>query len=234
MITLAADTSTVTASCAVAEDGKVLSELSIQYGKTHSQKILPMLKNVLAMLDKTFQDVDLFSVTTGPGSFTGLRIGAVTIKGLAYALQKPVCGIPTLDVLAYAMPDFKGIIVPMLDARNNQVYASLYRKKNSKLDQISPVAGVHIEKLIEEMQNTGEDILMTGDAVPLHIQKIKDVLGGKIIETQSALSFPRASCCALMAERAYYENKAVSAFGLKPVYYRKSQAERMKELSGRG
>ncbi len=97
MLTLAVDTSGLTASCAVVEDKKVVAELSTQHGKTHSQKIIPMLKTVLSMLDKSFRDVDLFAASIGPGSFTGLRIGVVTIKGLAYSLKRPVCGIPTLD-----------------------------------------------------------------------------------------------------------------------------------------
>lgn len=231
MITLAVDTSTLTASCAVVEDGKVLSELTVQYGKTHSQKVMPMIRDVLAMLDKDYKDVDLFSVTTGPGSFTGLRIGVVTIKSLAYSLNKPVCGIPTLDALAYSMADFKGIITPMLDARNNQVFAALYHKNHHNLDQFSPVMGLPIDELIAQFKNYDEDIMVLGDAVSLHLQKMKAVLGEKIIEAQPSLSFPRAASCALMAEQAFHEHKSVSAFELEPVYFRKSQAERMKELS---
>ena len=94
MLTLAIDTSCLTATCSVTEDGKVLAEMTVQQSKTHSQKLVPMLKSMLNILDKDFKDMDLFAAAIGPGSFTGLRIGAVTIKGLAYSCNKPVCGIP--------------------------------------------------------------------------------------------------------------------------------------------
>jgi tRNA threonylcarbamoyladenosine biosynthesis protein TsaB len=229
MITLAADTSTITASCAVVENGKVLSEISMQYGKTHSQKIVPMLKELLTSIDRKLCDVDLFSAAIGPGSFTGLRIGVVTIKSLAYSLKKPVCGIPTLDSLAYTMPDFKGIIAPMLDARNNQVYAALYRKSQNSLEKISPVMGVPIGEFISTVKSYDEDILILGDAAPIHMRQLIAELGDKAVQAQFSLSFPRAASCALLAEQAFHENKAVHPFEMEPMYFRKSQAERMRE-----
>ncbi len=231
MITLAVDTSCLTATCAVAEDGKVLAELSMQYGKTHSQKLVPMLRAMLDMLNKDFKVIDLFAAAIGPGSFTGLRIGVVTIKGLAYSLNKPVCGIPTLDALAFSMPDFKGTICPMLDARNNQVFTALYRKRDNHIDKITPDLGITIEELIDRMKSCNQDILVLGDATPLHVDKMKAQLGDKIIEAAPTLSFPRASSVALLAEEAFRNNRAMNAFELEPLYLRKSQAERMKDLS---
>lgn len=230
MIILAADTSTITASCAVVEDGVVLSELSMQYGKTHSQKIVPMLRELLAMTDRKFSDVDLFSATIGPGSFTGLRIGVVTIKSLAYSLKTPVCGIPTLDAMAYSMPDFSGIIAPMLDARNNQVFAALYHKRQNKLEMISPVMGVPIGEFISTVNKYSEDTLVCGDAVSMHIDRMKSELGVKVFEAHPSLSFPRAASCALLAEQAFRENRVCHPFELEPMYFRKSQAERMKDI----
>lgn len=234
MITLAIDTSCLTATCATVNDGKVLSEFTTQHGKTHSQKILPMIMGMLDMLDMSFNDVDLFAAAIGPGSFTGLRIGVVTIKGLAYPLNKPVCGIPTLDALAYSVPDFKGIIAPMLDARNNQIFTALFKKENNLLNKLTPDMGVHIEEWIEIVQNHDKDILVVGDAIPLHLDKIRAALGEKIIEASHSLHYPRASATALLAEQAFYNNKSVNAFELEPLYLRKSQAERMKENSSVG
>ncbi len=231
MITLAVDTSCLTATCAAVEDGKVLAELSMQHGKTHSQKLVPMLKAMLDMLNKDFKAIDLYAAAIGPGSFTGLRIGVVTIKGLAYSLQKPVCGIPTLDALAYSMPDFEGLIAPMLDARNNQVFTALYQKKDNKLNKLTEDLGIPIEELIEQFKTDGRDVLVLGDGVPLHLEKIKTALGDKIIEASPALAFPRASATALLAEEAFHKGKAVNAFELEPLYLRKSQAERMKDIS---
>lgn len=229
MLTLAVDTSGITASCAVIEDGEVKAELSTKHGKTHSQKILPMIKITLSMLDKELREVDLFAASVGPGSFTGLRIGVVTIKGLAYSLKRPVCGIPTLDALAYSMPDFNGIISPMLDARNNQVFTAFYRKMNGSLDKIDNDSGVTISEWINKAGEFKENILVLGDAVDLHLIKLKDTFGDNIVFSQQAMSFPRASATALMAEEAYHNNKMATAFELEPFYLRKSQAERMKK-----
>ena len=231
MLTLAIDTSCLTASCAVVEDGKVISELTVQNGKTHSQKIIPMIKSVLELIDKDFKNVDLFAAATGPGSFTGLRIGVVTIKGLAYSLKKPVCGIPTLDALAYSMPDFKGIIIPMLDARNNQVYTALYKKDESGFVKLSEDMGITIEELMEQIQKNNQEIMILGDATPLHISKLKECFKERIHEASPLLFIPRAACTAILAEQAFNSNKHIDAFELEPKYLRKSQAERMKDLS---
>lgn len=232
MLTLAVDTSGVVASCSVVEDKKVVAELSVQHGKTHSKKIIPMLKAALSMLDKNFSDIDLFAAVIGPGSFTGLRIGVVTIKGLAYSLKKPVCGIPTLDSLAYSMPDFKGIISPMLDARNDQVFTAFYRKAGNKLSKLTPDLGIHISEWLKYMENYNEDVLILGDAANLHHDMLVKELGDRVICAGQGIVCQGASAAALLAEEAYYENKAVSAFELEPLYLRKSQAERMKDLKG--
>ncbi len=228
MLTLAVDTSGLTASCALVEDGKVIAEISIKHGKTHSQKILPMIKTTLSMLDKDMKEVDLFAASIGPGSFTGLRIGVVTIKGLAYTLKKPACGIPTLDALAYSMPDFKGIISPMLDARNKQVFTAFYHKLNGSMDKIGPDSGITIKEWINKAMEISENIMVLGDAVDLHLSELKEALGDRIVCPQQAMSYPRASATALLAEEAYHNNKVKSAFELEPFYLRKSQAERLR------
>ncbi len=230
MLTLAVDTSGLTASCAVVEDGKVIAEISTKHGKTHSQKILPMIKTTLLMLDKEMKEVDLFAASIGPGSFTGLRIGVVTIKGLAYSLKRPACGVPTLDALAYSMPDFKGIISPMLDARNNQVFTAFYRKTDGNLDKLSPDSGITIKEWIDKAGEFNEDIIVLGDAADIHLSELKDVFGDRIVSPQLAMTYPRASATALLAEEAYHNNKITSAYELEPFYLRKSQAERLKKI----
>lgn len=231
MLTLAIDTSCLTASCAIVEDGNVVSELTLRNGKTHSQKIMPMIKAALELMDKQYADIDLFAAAIGPGSFTGLRIGVVTVKGLAYSLKKPVCGIPTLDALAYSVPDFEGLVVPMLDARNNQVFTALYHKKNHQLLKASPDMGVTIEELMDELRQNEERVMILGDAAPLHLDRLKEAFNDRIIEAPPALFTPRAACTALLAEQAFKSNRALNAFELEPIYLRKSQAERMKDLS---
>jgi len=228
MLTLAVDTSGLTASCAVVEDGKVIAEVSTKHGKTHSQKILPMIKTTLSMLDREMKDVDLFASSIGPGSFTGLRIGVVTIKGLAYSLKKPAYGVPTLDALAYSMPDFNGIISPMLDARNNQVFTAFYRKLNGRLEKLSPDSGITIKDWIDKAGEFNEDIMVLGDAADLHLPRLKEIFGNKIFCPQLAMTYPRGSAIALLAEEAYYNNDVLTAYELEPFYLRKSQAERLK------
>ena len=228
MLTLAVDTSGLTASCAVVEDGKVIAEVSTKHGKTHSQKILPMIKTTLSMLDREMKDVDLFASSIGPGSFTGLRIGVVTIKGLAYSLKKPAYGVPTLDALAYSMPDFNGIISPMLDARNNQVFTAFYRKLDGKLEKLSPDSGITIKEWIDKAREFNEDIMVLGDAADLHLPKLKEIFANKIFCPQLAMTYPRASAAALLAEEAYHNNNVKTAYELEPFYLRKSQAERLK------
>lgn len=228
MLTLAVDTSGLTASCAVVEDGKVIAEVSTKHGKTHSQKILPMIKTTLSMLDREMKDVDLFASSIGPGSFTGLRIGVVTIKGLAYSLKKPAYGVPTLDALAYSMPDFNGIISPMLDARNNQVFTAFYRKLNGRLEKLSPDSGITIKDWIDKAGEFNEDIMVLGDAADLHLPRLKEIFGNRIFCPQLAMTYPRGSAIALLAEEAYHNNNVVTAYELEPFYLRKSQAERLK------
>lgn len=233
MVTLAVDTATLCASGAIAENGKILVELNLQYGKTHSEKIVPMIKTMLDMTGMDAADIDLYAASVGPGSFTGLRIGVVTVKGFAYAHKKPVCGIMTLDALAYSMPDFKGIISPMLDARNNQVFTALYRKENDRLEKILPETGIHIDEWADKLDSFNEDVLILGDAVSLHFGRLKSRLNEKVIRASNELSYTRAAAVALLAEKAYGNGQYESAFDLKPMYLRKSQAERMKELGSR-
>jgi len=229
MLTLAVETSGLTASCAAVEDGRVIAEVSTKHGKTHSQKILPMIKTTLSILDRDMKDVDLFAASVGPGSFTGLRIGVVTIKGLAYSLKKPAFGVPTLDALAYSMPDFDGIISPMLDARNNQVFTAFYRKLDGKMEKLSPDTGITIKEWIDKAGGFNKDIMVLGDAADIHLPKLKEIFGDKLFCPQLAMTFPRASATALLAEEAYQNNKVMTAYELEPFYLRKSQAERLKD-----
>lgn len=229
MLTLAIDTSSMTASCAIVQDQKVVAEISTQHGKTHSQKIMPMIKTTLAMVDKQLKDVDLFAASVGPGSFTGIRIGVVTIKSLAYSLKRPVCGISTLEALAFTMPDYNGLISPMLDARNDQVYTAFYRKNNKQLEKIVDECGITIDEWLEKAKALNETLFVLGDGFPVHHEKLRASLGDNLLNSPQGIFFPRASATALLAEEAYRDNRSVTPMELKPQYLRKSQAERMKD-----
>jgi Glycoprotease family. len=227
---LAVETATLTASCAVVEDGRVLGEMSTSHAKTHSQQLVPMIGYLMDVLDLKTDQIDLYAASTGPGSFTGLRIGIVTIKGMAYAMNKPVCGIPTLDALAYSVNDFSGVICPMIDARNDQVYAAVYRKKDGRFSRISDYFAGHITELAEMLCEFREDVLILGDGAPIHYEALKKTGCLNVHRADSALFVPRAACTALLAERQARQGNLSSPFELVPFYLRKSQAERMKEM----
>ena len=132
MKVLAIDTSSVVATCAVLEDKKVLGEYSLNQDMTHSERLVPMIKEVMDSLKFKIKDIDLFASAIGPGSFTGLRIGVSTINSFAHVVDKPVIGVSTLEALAFNLPNNE-IVVPMIDARRNRVYTGIYKWKNGKL-----------------------------------------------------------------------------------------------------
>jgi len=226
---LAVETATMTASCAVAEDGRVLGELSTSHAKTHSQQLVPMIRSLLELLDLDTGQIDLYAASIGPGSFTGLRIGIVTVKGMAYAQNKPVCGIPTLDALAYSVNDFDGVICPMMDARNDQVYTAVYRKKDGVFQRVGDYHAIHVSELAGMLAGFGEEILILGDGAPIHYETVKEAAGRRVWLADKALYFPRAACTALLAGKQAKLGRLSSPFELEPLYLRKSQAERMKE-----
>ena len=130
---LALDSSGIVASVAVIEDDILLAEYTVNYKKTHSQTLLPMLDEVVKMTELDLQTIDAIAVAAGPGSFTGLRIGSATAKGLGLALKKPLIAVPTVDALAYNLYDVSGLICPIMDARRSQVYTGIYRFEEHKL-----------------------------------------------------------------------------------------------------
>lgn len=176
MRALAVDTSTATAGIAVADENGLLAEFMIKDMKTHSQKLVPMLKELLDSLRLELSDIDVLAAVTGPGSFTGLRIGVTTIKTMAYALDKPVVGITSLDALANAAVVPEGTLVcPIMDARNNQVYTALYKPQNEVMTNLSGYMGLHISELVKQIEEKyeGADVLFAGDGVLLHRDFLK-------------------------------------------------------------
>ena len=151
MKVLAIDSSGVTASVAVADDNNIISEFTVNNRQTHSQTLLPMLDKAVQMSEIPLEDIDAIAVASGPGSFTGLRIGSATAKGLGLALKKPVIPVPTLDGLAYRAACYNGIICPLMDARRNQVYTAAYHMDNGKLVNIIEQKAVNISDILLEL-----------------------------------------------------------------------------------
>ncbi len=227
---LALDTSAGTATAAISTNGFLTGEISIRNGRTHSQKVIPMIESLLEMVDCKPEDIDLFSVANGPGSFTGLRIGVVTIKAMAYALKKPVCEVSTLMALACTVDEQDSLVCPIMDARNRQVYSGVYRIQQDSVTSLLNDGGLAIEELIDTLKTYNMPVHFVGDAVPIY----KDYIIGQGIDARFAsddIFTHRAATVAYLAWRMQQDGKITDAFHAAPNYHRKSQAERMKDLA---
>ncbi|MGE5613252.1 MAG: tRNA (adenosine(37)-N6)-threonylcarbamoyltransferase complex dimerization subunit type 1 TsaB [Bacillota bacterium] len=237
MRALAIDTSTAMAGIAVADEQGLLAGYSLMDMKTHSQKLVPMLHELLAHLGLAPADIDVFAAVTGPGSFTGLRIGVTTIKSLAYATGKRTAGIPSLDALAFAAAVSEdSIICPIMDARNNQVYAALYQSSNGTVQNLSGYMGVHISDLVRHIEERHNDaaVMFTGDGVLLHRDFLKIELNGRCSFMPDFMLRQMAAPAAQMAITMALRGDTTDSTELVPFYLRPSQAEReyMKKHGG--
>jgi len=233
MKVLAVDTSALVATVAVTEDNKLLGEYILNHRKTHSQKLMPMIEEVLESLEIKPQDIDVYAASSGPGSFTGLRIGITTVKALAYALKKPVVSVPTLDALAYNVPVTDSLICPIMDARNDQVFTGIYEWDGKCQSRLADNMAVHISELIKIIKEKNIKTVFVGDAVELHSRLLKNELGDMCMFAPPNLLVQRASSVAFLAYERALSGNLESSFDMVPFYLRKSQAEREYELKCR-
>lgn len=226
MRVLAVDTSSDVAAVAVMEQDKVLSEFTVQHKKTHSQKLMPMIQEVLQSLELTPRDIDLYAASSGPGSFTGLRIGVTTVKALAYAAKKPVIGVPTLDALAYNIPACDRLVCPIMNARNNQVYTAVYWWEKDTPVNITEYMGIPVNELVEILKGKNKPVIFLGDGVEIHRELLKKEFGELCSFAPAGLLLHRgvsvAQAAMIRASKGLLEN----CFEMVPYYLRKSQAER--------
>ncbi len=229
MRSLAVDTSTATAGIAVVDEKGLLAEFLLKDMKTHSQKLVPMLRELLDSLRLTPADIDVYAAVTGPGSFTGLRIGVTTIKSMAYALNKPVAGIPSLDALANAASAAEDTVVcPIMDARNNQVYTALYKAQNGLMTNLSGYMGLHVSELVKLLEEKYDSVkvLFTGDGVLLHRDFLKIELKERCLFMPDFTLQQMAASAAQLALLRHAAGESMDQTELKPFYLRPSQAER--------
>ena len=226
---LGIDSSGIVASVAVTEGETLLAEYTVNYKKTHSQTLLPMLDEVAKMTELDLDTIDAIAVAAGPGSFTGLRIGSATAKGLGLALKKPLIPVPTADALAYNLYDVKGLICPIMDARRNQVYTGIYRFEEHKLSVVKEQFAAGILELLEELNSLGEEVTFLGDGVPVFCERIKENLKVPYSFAPAHVNRQRAAAVAALGEVYYKEGKAQNAMEHTPDYLRVSQAERERE-----
>ena len=219
---LAIDTSALTATAAILSDDTLLGEISTTTKLTHSQTIMPMIDELLKKVNLDISDIDLFACSEGPGSFTGLRIGIGTIKGLAYGLGKPVVGVSTLAALAHNIAYTDLVISPIMDARRGQVYNALYHYNRGRLDCFSEPRALSVEELCSELT---EKTIFVGDGVKVHKDKISELLGEKAIFAPPQHQLQRAGSVAYAA----LGKVPCDAAELTAIYLRKPQAERERE-----
>lgn len=233
---LAIDSSGLTATVAVVEDTETIAEYTVNFKKTHSQTLLPMIDEMSKMIELDLDSIDAIAVAGGPGSFTGLRIGSATAKGLGLALDKPLIHVPTVDGLAYNMYGFEGIICPIMDARRNQVYTGMYtfvrkqiegsQKTELVLDVLEAQNAVPVEKLIERLNVHGRPVVFLGDGVPVYEKKLQERLEVPYSFAPANASRQRAATVGALGIQYYKEGKYENAMEHQPDYLRVSQAER--------
>lgn len=253
MRVLAIDTSGLVASVALVEDDVLRAEFTTNDKKTHSQTLLPMLDQLRQMTSLELDSVDAIAIAAGPGSFTGLRIGSATAKGLGLALGKPLVEVPTLEGLAYNLYGTDKLVCPMMDARRNQIYTGLYEyipalPGESPAAQMLPGqtpavrAGicyelrtlrdqcvVDVAEIVEECNRLGREVIFLGDGVPVYLEQIRKRMQVPYSLAPAHYSRQRAASVAALGAVYAAGGRVVSAADHRPIYLRKSQAERERE-----
>lgn len=230
MILFCLDTSGPVAGVALMQDGTVRYEAMAVNAFTHSQSILPMAEEAYAHTGLDISQTDYYAVTVGPGSFTGVRIGVSTVKGLAHAAGKPCIAVDALEAMAAGAQCFNGVICPIQDARAGQVYGAAFA--GGTLERLLPDEPIRLEDYLEKVSSFGQDMLFLGDGMPVHWERIEEALGSRAQFAPPHLSFLHPASAAWLAWNK--RDEAVEYQKLSPLYLRPPQAERQKNLRERG
>lgn len=223
---LAIDGSGVAASVAILEDEKLVAEYTINYKLTHSHTLMPMIDEICHMVQEDLSTIDAIGVTSGPGSFTGLRISAGTAKGMALGLEIPIVAIPTLDAIANNIPYTNHIICPIMDARRNHVYTALYKWEDEILTRLTDHLVIPMDEVINRVNEQDEKVIFMGDGIDVYKETISSSLGDKAYFAPPSLRLQRASTIAILAMERFKAGDTVSHMDFAPTYLRPSQAER--------
>ena len=224
MLILAFESSARAASVALVEDGRLISQYSQCSGLTHSRTLLPMAEDMLKNAELSLDKVDLFAVAHGPGSFTGIRIGVSTVKGLAWAADKPCVGVSTLEAMAWHGLAAGGLVCPVMDARRSQVYNALFQVENGKPVRLCEDRPIALSQLAEELRALNAPAFLIGDGAELaekylREQAIPCTVAPENLRWQSAWGVAMAAM----------DKTPGNADALLPVYLRLSQAERERQ-----
>lgn len=226
---LGLDSSGLVASAALVSDGILTAEYTIHNKKTHSQTLMPMIAEMLSMAGTEPGELDAVAVSEGPGSFTGLRIGASIAKGLAWTLKIPIIPVSSLMGLAANVETPGQIVCPIMDARRNQVYTAVYETTEALPMQLAEPDVIPIEDALARAEQAGEQIVFLGDGVPVFQTRILEKIGNKCRFVTPTRRYQSAASIALLGQYLYEKEAYVQAEQFAPVYLRKSQAERERE-----
>lgn len=214
----------MTSTCGVIEDGRLLGEYSLSQDMSHSEKLVPIIKELLENLNIDIKDIDLYGVAIGPGSFTGLRIGIGTMKSFAHLFDKPIVGVSSLEGLAYNLA-YNDIVVPMIDARRERVYTGIYSWQGNNLVEIMEDSIVAVKDLVKKLDKY-DNIIVNGDGSVSYKDYLEKELGNKIKFAKPGQNICRATSIAGLAKIKYDKGEVHDYYTLAPDYLRESQAER--------
>lgn len=234
---LALDSSGLVASAAVVEgdeiESSLLAEYTVNYKKTHSQTLLPMIDEIVRMIELDLHTIDAVAVASGPGSFTGLRIGSATAKGLGLALDKPIISVPTVDALAYNLYGTEKLICPLMDARRSQVYTGIYSFDGGRMETIEPQTAAGVEEIARKLLTFDKDVIFLGDGVPVYRERLLGLMEKEISQKDRRILFApahlnkqRAGAVGALALQYLRAGKVQTAAEHQPQYLRLPQAER--------
>ena len=224
MSILAIDTATQVSSVAVADEGRLLSELTMQGKLTHSETLLPHIEQVLKMAAVNKEDLTGIAISNGPGSFTGLRIGLAAAKAMSYALHIPLVGVSTLKALAYQLPVPGVRLMCLLDAQKGNAYVESYHWENRSLQTVEAVKVAKISDIVAGCGKLNEQVILLGDAVQKKIVG-KMELPENVQAAMPHLMMPRAAAVAMLGLRELAAGRMDNVMDLEPVYIRRSEAE---------
>lgn len=229
MIILSIESSTPVAGAAVGTENEIWAECFLNRGLTHSEILLELIDQCLTNASLKISEVEAIAVTTGPGSFTGLRIGLATAKGFAQVGGQKLIPVPTLDALAANLWNTEGLICPLLNARRREVYTALYRQENGEQCRVGDYRAITPEELAAELVQKGEKVNFLGDGVAPYQDFFREKLGEKAVFAPAANSLLRAASTLSLAGKIYSREGGAELFSLLPFYLRRSEAELKKE-----
>ena len=223
---LAFDTASSSGAVAIMKDGNIIAQTQLNIGLTHSEQLLPSIDSLMDITGSHMDMFDAIAITNGPGSFTGLRIGCSTAKGMALGLKKPLIPIPTLDVLAQNGAGVIGLIVPIMNARRHQVYTAIYFSDGKHIESKSDFQAIGIDMLLNEIKKISDHavVYFTGDGVDYFSDIIVSELKERAIFASGCRKYVCADMLAFLAEKEFEDWKDMSGMRTEPIYLRDSEA----------